>query len=73
MKSSLILFSFVDIHITYNAKNGVKEDYVPCTLSYMSISIFQHIDINNTIVRNISKSLHFLFVNLFTRFKLFFL
>jgi len=28
MKSSLILFFSVDIHIVYNAKNGVKEYYV---------------------------------------------
>jgi len=28
MKSSFILFSSIDIHIAYNAKNGVKEDYV---------------------------------------------
>lgn len=46
--SSLILFFFVDIPITYNAKNGVKENYVSHTLYlYRSSSV----DINNTITQ----------------------
>lgn len=58
----LILFSSVDIHVAYNAKNGVKENYILHTLCLCKSS---SIDINSTIMQNISKvSLHFSFVNL---------
>lgn len=69
--SSLILFSSVGIHIAYNAKNGVEGRLYTCTLCLHGSS---SIDINSTIVQNISKvSLHFSFVNPFTSFKLFLL